>query len=189
MPAHTNYPSLSDVSLPGTHWSRSVPSWSLVTPFTLCPSPGQLPPGTIITSCRVWAMRRPTVHIQCHLWQVSLLGRWFTSTLIQSLLANERAGMGGIIQSGGRDTGSGLTDILNVSKYNRPEVRTSGKLLHRYLVTGSMTALRIFTILKNMLDQLIVANIQNRFSKFSSFFDGFPVHVWVSGAGHSREQM
>ena len=52
-----------------------------------------------------------------------------------------------------------------------------------------MTALRIFTILKNMLDQLIVANIQNRFSKFSSFFDGFPVHVWVSGAGHSREQM
>ena len=97
--------------------------------------------------------------------------------------------MGGIIQSGGRDTGSGLTDILNVSKYNRPEVRTSGKLLHCYLVTGSMTALRIFAILKNMLDQLFVANIQNRFAKFSSFFDGFHVHVWVSGAGHSREQM
>ena len=146
------------------------------------------PPGTIITSCRVWARWRPQ-YTQCHLWQVSLLRRWFTSTLTQSWEANERAAMRGIIQSGGRDTGSGLTDILNVSKYNRPEVRTSGKLLHWYLVTGSMTTLRIFTILKNMLDQLIVANIQNRFSQFSSFFACFPVHVWVSGAGHSREQM
>ena len=85
--------------------------------------------------------------------------------------------------------GSGLADILNVSKYYRPEVRTSGRPLHRYLVTGALTSLRIFAILKNMLDPIIEDMFSDNFTLSLSFLGGFPVHVWVSRAGHRREQM
>ena len=99
--------------------------------------------------------------------------------------------MGGIIQSGGRDTGSGLTNILNVSKYYRPEVGTSGRLLHEYLLNGPMTTLRFFTISKNMLDPTIGVTFLDNFPPFSWLIACFLVHVWalVSGAGHGPEQM
>ena len=148
-----------------------------------------LPPGTIITSLRSKCdVNANSTHlaVTCgkshssgggspHLWLLSL--------------ANGRAGLGGIIQSGGRDTGSGLADILNVSKYYRPEVRTSGKPLHRYLVTGALTSLRISPILKSMLEPSNEDIFYDNFTLSSSFLGGFPVHVWVSHAGHRREQM
>ena len=194
LPARTNYPSqpiwwnISRALISHGACERAI--IVIGHPFTFYSSPGQnVTSGDnyhIIAELGRCSGQQYT--LGCHLWQVQLLRRWFTSSLTLSL-ANGRAGLGGIIQSGGRDTGSGLTDILNVSKYYRHEVRTSGRLLHWYLVTGALTSLRIFAILKNMLYPMAGDMFCDNFTLSLSFLDGFPVHVWVSHAGHRREQM
>ena len=109
-------------------WSQSVPA------IAHCSGPPLVTPGHPLTGClwvqlshhrQVWVILRQRsllYTLSCHLWHVPLLGRWFTSTGTQ--LTNERAA--GAELSNQRQGIPGPADILNVSKYYRPHVRTSG---------------------------------------------------------------
>ena len=129
MPGHTNDPS---------HISPGLsPVPGLVTECSSHCSLFRSPlvtPGHPLTGClraqlshhrQVWVILRQRSllnTLSCHLWHVPLLGRWFTSTGTQ--LTNERAA--GAELSNQRQGIPGPADILNVSKYYQPHVRTSG---------------------------------------------------------------